>query len=859
MKTPAASPELNHPDVQTLRKVWELTPSVLVVTDPSGNIEYVNPAFERVTGYTAGEVLGKNPRILKSGTQGPEVYADLWRTITAGGTWTGRLQNRRKDGSLYWESLTIAPLCDGEGKILRYIAVKKDMTAEDELLLANEKRYAMTLEAVDDAVWDWNLTTGAAFFSPKYYSMLGYDVGEFPASYESWRSLVHPDDLARTEGELLRHIESGKGYGADIRMRSKSGEWIWISARGNIVEHDAQGKALRMMGTHTDISGRKRAEETLLKSYAEIRAMFETASVGMAQCDPQTGQWLRVNRKMCQITGYSPAEMLGMKVPDITHPEDRQKDAEGFRRVVMGEAPDYRMEKRYLRKDGTVIWVNVNMTVMRSADGKPVRTMAVIEDISGRKKIEDELRESERSLNEAQRIAQIGSYVTDIASGIWVASPTLYDIFGMDSSYVTNIENWGRLMAPGFEKEMVDYYYQVIKERGKFNKEYQVLRPRDGRTIWVSAQGEFTFAADGTPLFLKGTIQDITERKQAEKKIALVLDRLSLATKAGGVGIWDFDIPNNKLAWDDQMFALYGISKESFGGAYAAWTAGVHPEDAQRGDQEIQMAIRGEKDFDTEFRVVRPDGTIRYIRALAIVQRSHSGEPLRMTGTNWDITERRQAELSLQNETLRRHKLEQEVLAIAESEQRRIGHDLHDGICQELTGIQYIAEHVVMRLPEELPEKALLAKTAEDIRMVIVHARHLSHSLSPAVLEKSDLTTALAELAANTETTFQIACGFFCPMPPAISSPITATHLYRITQEAIQNAIRHGKATSIEITLRPSGAKWVLQVSDNGTPSETGKKSGRGLHIMRYRASMIGGSIKIRQISGTTMLCTFSL
>ncbi|MEI8388149.1 MAG: PAS domain-containing protein, partial [Verrucomicrobiota bacterium] len=235
MKTPAASPELNHPDVQTLRKVWELTPSVLVVTDPSGNIEYVNPAFERVTGYAAAEVLGKTPRILKSGNQGPEVYADLWRTITAGGTWTGRLQNRRKDGSLYWESLTIAPLCDGEGKILRYIAVKKDMTAEDELLLANEKRYAMTLEAVDDAVWDWNLTTGAAFFSPKYYSMLGYDVGEFPASYESWRSLVHPDDLARTEGELLRHIESGKGYGADIRMRSKSGEWIWISARGNIV------------------------------------------------------------------------------------------------------------------------------------------------------------------------------------------------------------------------------------------------------------------------------------------------------------------------------------------------------------------------------------------------------------------------------------------------------------------------------------------------------------------------------------------------------------------------------------------------------------------------------------------------
>ena len=720
----------DSPEVEILRKAWELSPSALVVTDPSGNIEYVNPAFERVTGYAAGEILGKNPRILKSGSQGPEVYADLWRTISAGGTWTGRIQNRRKDGSLYWESATIAPLCDGEGKILHYIAVKENVTAEEELQQANEKRYALTLEAVDDAVWDWNLATGAAFFSPKYYSMLEYDVGEFPATYESWRSLVHPDDLARVEGELLRHIESGKGYGADIRMKSKSGEWTWISARGNIVEHDAQGKALRMLGTHTDITLRKQAEEALLKSSEEFRAIFELASIGMAQCDPQTGKWLRVNPKMCQITGYSPAEMLEMHVLDITHPEDRQKDADEFRRVVTGEVPDYRLEKRYVRKDGTVVWVNVNVTLIRDADGNPARTMAAIEDITDRKKTEDALMESERALNEAQRIAQIGSYVTDIASGIWVASPTLYDIFGMDPSYVTNIENWGRLMAPGFEQEMVDYYYQVIQERGKFNKEYQVLRPRDGRAIWVSAQGEFTFDADGTPLFLKGTIQDITERRQAE--------------------------------------AL------------------------------------------------------------------------------------------LRSETLRRQALEQEVLAIAEGEQRRIGHDLHDGICQELSGIQYVAEHVAMRLPESLPEKALLAKTVEDIRKAILHVRHLSHGLSPVVLEKGDLATALAELAANTETAFDIDCSFSCPTPPQISSPVTATHLYRITQEAIQNAIRHGAATSIKIALMPSGPGWLLQIADNGTPSGLEKQSGRGLHIMAYRASMIGGSLQFQQNAGTTITCTFS-
>jgi signal transduction histidine kinase/CheY-like chemotaxis protein len=136
-----------------------------------------------------------------------------------------------------------------------------------------------------------------------------------------------------------------------------------------------------------------------------------------------------------------------------------------------------------------------------------------------------------------------------------------------------------------------------------------------------------------------GIIRDITERKAMELALASTRDRLLLATKAGGVGIWDWDIVNNSLLWDDQMYLQYGITRDQFGGAYEAWAAGVHPEDKMRADAEIQMAFRGEKEFDTEFRVLWPDGTIRNIRALALVQRDASGKPLRMIGTNWDITE----------------------------------------------------------------------------------------------------------------------------------------------------------------------------------------------------------------------------
>ena len=138
--------------------------------------------------------------------------------------------------------------------------------------------------------------------------------------------------------------------------------------------------------------------------------------------------------------------------------------------------------------------------------------------------------------------------------------------------------------------------------------------------------------------------RDITDRKQMEEELKMGSVRLELAARAGGVGVWDYDIVNNILIWDDQMFALYGIARKDFIGGYQAWQDGLHPEDKERCDNEFQMAIRGEKDFDIEFLVVWPDGSVHNIRALAVVQRDDSGMALNIFGTNWDITEHRKAE-----------------------------------------------------------------------------------------------------------------------------------------------------------------------------------------------------------------------
>jgi two-component system sensor histidine kinase EvgS len=164
-----------------------------------------------------------------------------------------------------------------------------------------------------------------------------------------------------------------------------------------------------------DVTERKLAEEARRDSEEQFKVMFETVSIGMTQSDPRTRRWLRVNRKMCEITGYSLDEMLSKGVTEITHPEDLERESETFQNVISGKSNDYRLENRYIRKDGTTVWVNVNMTLIRDLNGQPVRTMATIEDITDRKRAEEEKARLQDQLLQAQKMESIGRLAGGVA------------------------------------------------------------------------------------------------------------------------------------------------------------------------------------------------------------------------------------------------------------------------------------------------------------------------------------------------------------------------------------------------------------------------------------------------------------
>jgi len=242
----------------------------------------------------------------------------------------------------------------------------------------------------------------------------------------------------------------------------------------------------------------------------------------------------------------------------------------------------------------------------------------------------------------------------------------------------------------------------------------------------------------------------------------------------------------------------------------------------------------------------RKDGSL-FPMDLSVGEVRLAGERF-FTGIVRDITERK--------------RLEKEILEISDREQRRIGQDLHDDLCQHLAGIGLMSEVLEQKLAEkDAPESAEAMRIAERVRAAIDKTRMMARGLSPLETGSADLMTALAELAATTAGVFHVRCQFQAAKPVNVEDAAVSTHLYRIAQEAISNAIRHGRADDIGICLDAAAGEAVLSITDNGLGFSAPKKErrGMGLRIMKYRAGMIGGALEVGRANGagTVVSCRF--
>jgi two-component system cell cycle sensor histidine kinase/response regulator CckA len=476
-------------------------------------------------------------------------------------------------------------------------------------------------------------------FNEAAHRQLGYSRKEFEGlGISDIDPFQSPEEIRHSIEEVLK-----KGTAEfEVKHRTKGGETrdVHIITRALVVTGETVFHTI-----WRDITAQKRAEEALRQSERRFHALFDSTPLGVVVVDIDR-RIVDCNAAFQKMLGYSLKELRAMSIPEISHPDDDLATRAYYRRMMAGERDSFTMEKRHIRKDGTVFWTNLTGAVLRDEEGKPQLVFGIVEDITERKKTEQALRLGARRLNEAQKIAHVGNWEWDISTNQVFWSDELYRIYGyrpheMSPDYGLIVES----MHPDSRQDFLHAIDAALTEDRPFEMDYAFFR-KDGSTAVLHTIGRVTRDPGGKPVRMAGIVQDITEQKRAldalrdsEKKFRSIFDNAKDGILIASVATRKF-IAANKTICDMLGYTveeLLGLGVED-----------IHPpEEIARAREDFALQMRGVKGIAENLKVIRKDGGIFYadISATPI---SFGGEQYAM-GIFRDITERKKMEEALRS------------------------------------------------------------------------------------------------------------------------------------------------------------------------------------------------------------------
>jgi PAS domain S-box-containing protein len=293
------------------------------------------------------------------------------------------------DGSVHWIAGRWQVFQDA-GESVRMMGVNIDVTDRknmEEALRNSEERFRLAIKATNDAIWDIDLRVGTVSWNDTYSQLYGRP--ESADSLQFWIDRIHPEDRARTVDDFKAAIGRGaSSWTCEYRFHRADGEWAYIYDRAYIAR-DSAGNASRVIGSMQDLTEQKKAEAALRESEERFRRVFEEGPLGLALVGKDY-RFLKVNSALCQMLGYDEAALVQMSFLDITHPDDARADLELAERLFNCEIPFYRIEKRYVKKTGEIIWINLTASIILGPDDKPLYGLAMVEDITEVKRTQEE-------------------------------------------------------------------------------------------------------------------------------------------------------------------------------------------------------------------------------------------------------------------------------------------------------------------------------------------------------------------------------------------------------------------------------------------------------------------------------------
>jgi len=480
---------------------------------------------------------------------------------------------------------------------------------------------------------------------------LGYETFHLPEELAA-RAAELSGDLGRTVPAGFRALVARAESGAEAEER----DWTYVRRDGKRVPvrvsvapmRDRRGRIGGYLAIASDVTEQRLAEERrreLDTRLSNIASQVPGMVFQFRQSPEGRYSFPFASEGIRQIYRMEPSQVSedSSAIWDLIHPEDVERVAESIRHS--GQAlTRWECEYRTRFADGTVRWVSGAAQPERQTDGA-VLWQGFITDVTERKRAEQAHEESRVLLQSVFSSVDLGVFVVDVTNGgdfrFVEINPAYERLTGITSKQIRG--KTPRDLVPMIPSEMAECLCASFR-RGTESAgpiEYEEPFFVHGRLVWWLTRLTPLRDSVGNVVRLVGRSLDITERKTIELRFQSLTERLQLATEAAQVGIWDFDLVQRRLVWDNRMHELHGVTASEFDGSYQSWRARLHPEDADRVEQEARDAAEGRKPFNTSFRIIRPDGEERVIRACAHVQLNPAGRAVRMVGVNWDVTAER--------------------------------------------------------------------------------------------------------------------------------------------------------------------------------------------------------------------------
>ena len=409
-------------------------------------------------------------------------------------------------------------------------------TREETLALQNEQ-LNFALETAGVGFWDWDMPRNRFYYSPAMFTMLGYKPDEFDSTFEVWGQMLHPDD-AESAQKALADYASGDAevYSVEYRTKHHDGGWAWIESRGTIVERDDDGKPIRMIGTHVNVTTRYVEQEARRKAEERAALALDTANAGYWDVD-LVNDTLYLSPPFYRILGYEVDEFEASAESwsGLLHPDDLEAATTGFQELTSGTIDSQVIEFRMRKKDGTYLWMESRgMVVDRAEDGKPVRVLGVQIDINDRKLSMDTM----RMLEAAIESATMGIAIFDLEGKATIVNDAFYGVLGYDAEAKELI---GATVTHSVTEEgaqiMQNEILPAIMSKQGWSGEMQLFR-KDGELIDVDSAFAPVLDDKGNVVAISGMASDITEQKEMEA-VLIEQNQAMMEMSTPVITLWD--------------------------------------------------------------------------------------------------------------------------------------------------------------------------------------------------------------------------------------------------------------------------------------------------------------------------------